>query len=322
MNTDPKIIVCYGDLVADLVMQIERLPIVPEQAQNIRKFSVEPGGAGNFLITAARMGGQCVALGAIGEDANGNAIFAMLRAENIDMGYAQRGAGSVNVIVLVFVDEAGQHVFLAHDGKGAPFQITPREEQLIRSAGVFFVPGYALVEERMAGAALQAVSIAHAANVPIMNDLGPIVTQSNLRESAERVVRHSAVTFLTADEAMIFTGTRDYRAAAQALQALGSRTSANVVVIKRGAQGCVVFDGDRASEIAGIPVFARDTTGAGDTFAGAFATEWLRNGGAVLGAARFANLVAAAKVQKVGSGRQCPTAADVENLKKQIQQHE
>ena len=312
-----KTIVCYGDLVADLVMQIPRLPIVPEQAQLARSLTVEPGGAGNFLITAARLGGRCVALGAIGEDPNGQLIFEILKEEKIDLSYTQRGAGSVNVVVIVFVDEAGQHVFIAHDGTGAPFVIGPREQTQIQNAGVLFVPGYALAEQRMAGAVLPVLKIAQVANVPVMSDLGPVVNDAAVREMALEVARHSAVSFLTADEAMQFTGKRSYDVAAHELQKLGSP----VVVIKRGAQGCVVFEGDRMMDIAGIPVTMRDTTAAGDTFAGGFVVEWLKHHD-VARSAQFANVAAAAKVQKIGSGRQCPTQQEVQALIKLLHQHE
>ena len=312
-----KPIVCYGDLVADLVMQIQRLPILPEQAQLAHGLTVEPGGAGNTLITAARLGAKCVALGAMGEDPNGEHIFNILKSENIDLRFAQRGTGSVTVLVLGFVDAAGQHVFIAHDGTGEPFALDEREADCIRGAGVFFVPGYSLAEQRMAGAAITALQVAQRAAVPIMSDLGPICGDASVREAAIEVIRHSTVTFLTADEAMLFTGKRSYDVAAHALQKLGSQ----VVIVKRGAQGCVVFDGDRMVAIPGIPVVARDTTAAGDTFAGGFMVEWLEHGDGVR-SAHFANAVAAAKVQKIGSGRQCPTQPEVQAVLKQIKNYE
>lgn len=101
-------------------MAIERLPVEAERVQTIRSVSVEPGGAGNFLITAARLGARAVALGTIGEDVYGQAAYDALLAEGVDVSYVQRGAGSHNVLVLVLVDDAGRHVFLVHEGAGDP----------------------------------------------------------------------------------------------------------------------------------------------------------------------------------------------------------
>ena len=309
-----KTIVCYGDLVADLVMQIPRLPILPDQAQLARSLVIEPGGAGNFLITAARLGGRCVALAAVGEDPNGEAIHHIMQAENIDMRFVQRGANSTNVSVIVFVDDAGQHVFIAHDGVGPAFALGPRDAQLIREAGVFYMPGYSLAEGRMAPAALEAMQAAYAAGVAIMNDLGPVVNDAPVREAALEVVRHSQVSLITAQEAMEFTGEPSYEQAAGVLLRMGS----GAVIIKRGPAGCVVFDGVSAREVPGLPVTARDTTAAGDSFAGGFVVDWLKHGD-VFRAAQFANVVAAAKVQKIGSGRQCPTAEEVEVMLRSLE---
>ncbi len=306
LRPNSPLVVCYGDLVTDLVVAVERLPIEPERVQSVRAISAEPGGAGNFLITAARLGARAVALGAVGEDAYGQAVYDMLLAEGVDVSYTQRGAGSVNVLVLVIVDDAGRHVFLVRDGAGDPFVLDARSVGLIQSADLFFMPGYALHERRVAGSAVEATRLAAEAGVPVMNDLGPIASEASAREAALEIVRLSEVSLLTAEEAMRFTGERAEADAARWMLGRGTRH----VVIKRGGAGCVVFSADGEHVVPGIPVTARDTTAAGDAFAAGFAVAWLKHRDARR-AAEFANCVGAAKVQKLGSGRQCPTAAEV-----------
>jgi ribokinase len=287
-------------------MAIERLPVVADQVQTIRSISIEPGGAGNFLITAARLGAHAVALGTIGEDSYGQAAYDALRAEGVDVSYVQRGAGSVNVLVLVLVDDAGRHVFLVYEGTGDPMTLDARTIALLRSADLLFVPGYALHERRVAKAALPAVRIAAEAGVPVMNDLGPIVAEASVRETALAIVRLSAVSLLTSDELKRFAGLEDEAQAAAWMLALGTQC----VVVKRGAAGCAVYSAAGCQAIPGISVAARDTTAAGDAFAAGFAVRWITDRDA-LRAAEFANCVGAAKVQKLGSGRQCPTWAEI-----------
>jgi len=299
-------IICLGDLVTDLVMAIERLPVEAERVQTIRSVSVEPGGAGNFLITAARLGARAVALGTIGEDVYGQAAYDALLAEGVDMSYVQRGAGSVNVLVLVLVDDAGRHVFLVHEGAGDPLKIDAQVTDLLRSADLLFVPGYALHERRMAAAVLPAVRIAAEAGVPVMNDLGPIVAEPSVRPTALALVGLSRASLLTADELRCFAGLDDEAQAAAWMLGLGTQ----YVVVKRGEAGCAVYSASGYQAIPGIPVTVRDTTAAGDAFAAGFTVQWLIEQD-VLRAAQFANCVGAAKVQKLGSGRQCPTLAEV-----------
>ena len=299
-------IICLGDLVTDLVMAIERLPVEAERVQTIRSVSVEPGGAGNFLITAARLGARAVALGTIGEDVYGQAAYDALLAEGVDVSYVQRGAGSHNVLVLVLVDDAGRHVFLVHEGAGDPLKIDAQVTDLLRSADLLFVPGYALHERRMAAAVLPAVRIAAEAGVPVMNDLGPIVAEPSVRPTALALVGLSTASLLTADELRCFAGLDDEAQAAAWMLSLGTQH----VVVKRGEAGCAVYSASDYQAIPGIPVTVRDTTAAGDAFAAGFAVQWLIEQD-VLRAAQFANCVGAAKVQKLGSGRQCPTLAEV-----------
>ncbi len=313
LQSNRPVVVCYGDLVTDLVMTVERLPIEPERVQNIHALSVEPGGAGNFLITAARLGARAVAFGTIGEDAYGQAVYDMLQAEGVDVSYAQRGAGSVNVLVLVIVDDAGQHVFLVRDGVGDPFVLDARSIALIQGADLFFMPGYALHERRVAASAVDAARLAAGAGVPVMNDLGPIVSEACVRDVALEIVRLSEVSLLTADEAMHFTGMDSEVAAAQWMLDRGTRH----VVIKRGGAGCAVFSADGVHTVPGIPVAVRDTTAAGDAFAAGFAVAWLERRD-VRSAAEFANCVGAAKVQKLGSGRQCPTVEEIEAVRSRL----
>jgi sugar/nucleoside kinase (ribokinase family) len=316
MDLNPsKTIVCYGDLVTDLVMQIPHLPIYPYQTQVASAFTIEAGGAGNVLITAARLGGRCLALGALGEDANGRAVRDILAQEGVDLSYAQGGAGSANVAVLVFVDSAGQHVFIAHDGTGPAFALDERARGAIGGGGAFILPGYALAEQRMASAAREALQLAVDAGVPVFSDLGPIVAEAGVREAAEYAVSRSTVSVLTADEAQRFTGCDDVRVAAETLLRMGSRS----VVIKRGGEGCAVFDHEDIYHVPGLKVDVRDTTGAGDAFLGGLVVDWLEHRDLVR-AAIFANRVGAAKVQKIGSGRQCPTAAEVARMVDLVQE--
>ncbi len=303
-------IVFYGDLVTDVVMQVERLPVEANRVQNIRSVTIEPGGAGNSLITAARLGARAVALGCIGEDGNGERVYQILSDEGVDVSYVQRGASTVNMSVYVLVDDAGQHVFLVHEGRGEELQIGPAERALVEGAAAFFMPGYALHEPRVGEKANEVLQIAVAAGVPVYCDLGPIVSDRSLRHKALDVLRHSYVSLLTEDEALTFTEAADADAAARWMQAHGARH----VVIKRGAHGCACFvDAAARVDIPGIPVTMRDTSGAGDSFAAGFIVD-LQQHGDIVRAARFANAVGAAKVQKLGTGRQMPTREEVLRL--------
>jgi ribokinase len=85
---------------------------------------------------------------------------------------------------------------------------------------------------------------------------------------------------------------------ARELAALGPR----IVVVKLGAEGCLVFDrrADRMFRVAALPADVVDTTGAGDRFCGAFMGAFLSTGGDLEQAARAAILAASFSVEGYG----------------------
>ena len=96
------------------------------------------------------------------------------------------------------------------------------------------------------------------------------------------------------EESRALSGVRDVMQSARDL-AVGDRS----VVVHDGARGCWVARGEDVTAVAGFPVVAEDTNGAGDVHNGVFLAGLLR-GEDPLVAARRANLAAALIVQGGG----------------------
>jgi ribokinase len=102
---------------------------------------------------------------------------------------------------------------------------------------------------------------------------------------------------------------QDAARAASGLLQLGVGT----VILKLGAQGCLIADRAGSVHIPGHPVRAVDTTGAGDTFSGALAVA-LAEGRSTVEAATFANGAAALSVTRRGAQTSIPFRAEVDEL--------
>jgi sugar/nucleoside kinase (ribokinase family) len=86
-------------------------------------------------------------------------------------------------------------------------------------------------------------------------------------EPLTEVVRQVDMVLINEAELREYTGIHNIHQAAQKVQDLGPRC----VVIKRGEYGAVMFDGDDVFMAPAYPTWeVRDTTGAGDSFAGGF----------------------------------------------------
>lgn len=108
-------------------------------------------------------------------------------------------------------------------------------------------------------------------------------------------------------EAEALTGEDDPKAAARVLAA----RSGAPVIATLGAAGALVVDEGTVETIAAPLVEAVDTTGAGDTFAGALAAE-LARGASLLEAAWFAVRAASLSVTVAGARGGMPSRAEVE----------
>jgi len=94
---------------------------------------------------------------------------------------------------------------------------------------------------------------------------------------------------------------------ARELLALGPRQ----VILKLGAQGAILADGERARHFPARAVEAKDTTAAGDCFNGSLATA-LAEGMTLDAAIAFANVAASIAITRIGAQASLPTRAEVE----------
>lgn len=304
----PFHVVSLGDTVVDLVFEIEHLPILPETVQVVHGPTLEPGGAGNFLIAGARLGMVMHCHGVMGDDIYGHAAAEILAQEGVDISGVVHVPGSTSTLVLVLIDQTGQHAFLGRYGGGDKVLFSDLWRKQIQAADAFFLVAYALFETQIWEATPLALQTARGAGVPIFMDLGPDMSPVPM-ETRRNTCAYCTVVLGTEKEVRVTTGLEEVEAGVNVLFEWG----VPVIVVKRGAQGCRVYTRDEMMEIPAFPVTLRDSTAAGDTFDVAFIYGYL-HGYSLRDSALFANAVAGAKVQKIGSGRQVPTAQEVMDL--------
>jgi len=296
-----KPFVTLGDLIADLCLGVERLPIEAAQHQTLSHFTLGPGGAGNALMAAARLGLPCVALGSLGNDWVGERVLDHLRAEGVEVGHVLRVNGAPTATAAVLRAESGEHVFLGYFGAHGPKDLPEAWRPVLQTAGALLVEGWAFFHDEpaliRAGAELAAQ-----AGTPVLFDPGPRVASIE-RDWLAALVRCASVVIMTEDESHAL-------ARQLSLADLRRETLLRAIILKRGAAGCVISAGGQRIESEGYTVAVRDLTGAGDCFAAAVAWGLLRGlPWESIGA--IANAAGAAKVQKIGTALAAPTRDEV-----------
>jgi len=297
-------IIVLGDLLADLSLRIESFPVQAGGMQRVSYFELGPGGAANTAIAAARLGLSVGHLGEIGDDRAGRWILDDLKAEGIDVGGVITSPQATTPVAGVIVDTHGEPAYLGYPGRQYLPSLPAAWAERIQKAEALFVDGW-IDHTRQADLILEGLQVARKAGVPSFFDPGPGNPALDNAWHAE-ACRRAAVVLATEDEAQRISGRSDPLESAQALLALGPE----LVVVKRGVAGCFLARRDEVHLAGGFPVDALDATGAGDSLDAAIIDAWLRRLPlAEMGT--LANAVGAAKVLKLGTGRNVPTRDEV-----------
>jgi ribokinase len=293
-----------GSVNVDLVVTAATLP-APGETVAGGTFERHGGGkSANQAVAAARLGARVRMVGAIGDDDLGDEAVGLLRAEGIDVSGVVRLEGSATGVALIVVDEAGENQIAVASGANAALDARAVDHGLREAGGVVSLDAGA-VEQGLRDAARGVVllglevpdpAVLAGARAARAASLQLVLNPAPARELPGELLDLSPLLTPNRDEARALAGEEEPEAAARALAA---RTGAPVVVTL-GAAGALVVDGDTVERIPAPRVEAVDTTGAGDAFNGALASE-LAGGAALLDAVRSAIAVAADSTRRPGA---------------------
>jgi sugar/nucleoside kinase (ribokinase family) len=304
----PHDLVVLGDLVADLIVPIEHLPLVPNKHGWAQGIFVEPGGAGNVLVAARRMNLRVATLGAIGEDSYGGQMLAMLAAEGVDVTHVTMCPDRATICCMVLTDQLGQHVYLGiKDGKGH-WPYSADWPAIIRSARALFTDGYTVRDVLQPPDLLATLQTAREAGVPVFFDPGPSI-EFVPPELTAQILSMVDVLLLNGEEAALLCDKSTPMDIAHDLLSRGPST----IVLKRGAAGCLIATADQLIEQPGFAITVVDTVGSGDAFAAAFIAGWLR-GGSLRDSATLGNALGALVATQRGAGTRIPSREQLLDL--------
>jgi sugar/nucleoside kinase (ribokinase family) len=208
-------------------------------------------------------------------------------------------------LMYIVVTPDGERTIVGHRGANAltdPNEINAEE---IQGARLFLLSGYALLAGPQRSAALLALEQARRHGLTVALDPG----MSGARAAVDDIrSRLAAVDILLPNlaEAQQLTGLTAPEDCAQALLDTGLQ----VVAVKLGKEGCLIASGDGVFRVPGLAVEARDSTGAGDSFAAGLIGGYLR-GLAWPSAAVLGNALGALAAARVGSGAGTLKATEV-----------
>ena len=292
----PPRIVVVGSANMDLVGLAERLP-APGETVLGDDFVMTPGGKGaNQAVAAARAGGRCTFLGAIGSDSFGVTINARLHASGVNTEHLRTAYGSSGVAVIM-VDHHGENSILVSPGANRTFTgLTAAEKAVVADADVLICQ-----QEIPLSTVVEAGRAAKDGGTRMVLNAAPA------RELPDELLELIDLLVVNELEARAITGTGELDL--DALLAVVPR-----VVLTLGGAGAWYGDRDgRSEKVPAFPVEAVDSTAAGDAFCGALAVAW-GEGRDMVEAVRWACAAGAACVRRVGAYPSLPTRTDIDGV--------
>jgi ribokinase len=297
--SDPAIgrsgVTILGSANLDIVFTVDRIPSPGETllADSAERY---PGGKGlNQAVAAARAGASTSFIGALGTDDAGDQLAATMADACIDSSRVRREIAPTGQAFIV-VDGVGENTIIVASGANSTvtalrqgdIEVLSRTDVLLMQLELPF------------SAVAEAAAVAGDHGSVVMLNAAPA------RALSEALFARLDVLIVNEYEACLVAGSEDLATASASLSALVPR-----LIVTLGSAGSVIFEaGDELARISAPPVTAVDTTGAGDTFCGAFAAA-IAEGQAFEPAARFATAAAALSVQTIGAVPSVPMRAQI-----------
>jgi sugar/nucleoside kinase (ribokinase family) len=274
--------VSLGDLLLDISITPDA-PLAPDDDTNAVITLGGGGQAANFCAWTAALGDPARLVARVGDDETGRRLVADLEARGVDVRavWAAEPTGAIAVLI----DGDGRRTMATQRGASTGLAPDDLEASWFADANLLHLPAYSLFLEPIASAARAAIRLVREAKGMLAIDLS---SAAGLR--AYGPSRMAYVLARLAPEVLFATE------AEAATLAVPLDSLAQVPVLKLGASGCRVF----GRTISAPPVVAVDPTGAGDAFAAAFCSAWLR-GAAPLVAAEHAVQAASDSVLVAGA---------------------
>jgi 2-dehydro-3-deoxygluconokinase len=276
------------------------------------------GDTSNAVIAAARAGVETAYISRIGQDNFGQLLQQLWLDESVNTSAVEIDSHAPTGIYFVSHSQNGHDFTYRRAGSAAScmsvdWLAQPEVTSVIDQAAIFHVSGITLALSATAcEAALAAMGMARRAGATVSFD-------SNLRlrlwslEAAQAAITQALklcdIFLPSLEDITALNGLTEPASIIKWGHSLGAKQ----VVLKLGADGALVSDGNARQHVPGQRVEAVDATGAGDCFCGNLLAR-LALGDDVFTATRYANVAAGITVQGHGAVAPLPTMKQVKAL--------
>ncbi|MEG0177077.1 MAG: carbohydrate kinase [Anaerorhabdus sp.] len=252
-----------------------------KRLKDVTSFRQVPGGApANVAASVSRLNGESILLTKLGEDAFGDRIIESLIDSGINTAYIKRSSTKDTSLAFVSLSDDGNRDFKFYRKTAADLDYSPNDipVDVLDDCGVIHFCSVSLVDSPMKEAHKKLIEIANDKNILISFDpnlrLSLWEDHLALKKTVQEFLPVADIIKLSDEELEFIT---DCTSINEALPNL-FEGKCKLVLYTKGKDGvsCYLRNGETI-DVAGYKVDVVDTTGAGDSFIGAFLYKLLEN---------------------------------------------
>lgn len=263
-----KEIVAIGEALIDFIPQQKG-----RELQDVEGFERKAGGAPtNVAAAVAKLGGKASVITQVGKDAFGDYILKVLEDVGVGTDKVFRTNAANTALAFVSLSEAGERSFSFYRKPCADLLLEPDQIDAALFADCFALHfcSVDLMESPMKQTHKKAIQLAKQAGALISFDPNvrlPLFDDPNECHTAIHAFLPEAdIVKVSEDELEFIFGTKDVTTVKEEVFSHG----ATLFVLTRGAEGASVYTRQFCVDTKAVDVSVVDTTGAGDSFIGAF----------------------------------------------------
>jgi fructokinase len=254
------------------------IDFIPEQKgvalKSVSSFERAPGGApANVSAAVSKLGGESVFIGKLGLDAFGDFLIETLKETGVETKYIYRTNKANTALAFVSLKEDGDRDFSFYRNPSADMLLEENEidKNWFNKEDILHFCSVSLIDAP--------VKKAHIAAIKAVKEIGGLISfDPNIRlplwenhEEYKKVIneflKYADIVKISEDELEFITSIKEKE---KAINYLLSYKNIKILIITKGKNGASAYFNNSKVNVEGYNVKVIDTTGAGDSFIGAF----------------------------------------------------
>lgn len=297
-------VVGIGALNYDKLYFVDKIASGGEEIKILEAKEEAGGSAANTITALSRLGIKTGFIGVKGKDVEGRKITEAFKREGVNTEGIREGSKPTGVVI-GFVDARGERALYLFSGANDDFSADDKNIEYAKNAGLLHLSSFALEKGTKEEAKL--IKKVKSKNKKIMISYAPGFLCARGMSFLGDIIKETDILFCNEDEIKGLTKEKELKKAAEVLIDHGI----SIICITQGKKGCTIAAKNKLISLHGLKVKAKDTTGAGDAFAGGFLYGFLNKKPLEL-CAKMGNFAAAKCIEKEGARSGLPAKKELE----------